>query len=1764
MVTFTSFAVLATPIIPPRISQAITDDSGPDATDNVTTDQGLNDPNDSSPYYVSITDVDQVNALLKTRGLPIVKGMQLPGMPIVRVLYLDPRTRAELEASSGVAKVLPYLPPDFEDPVPNEDIWIALAPPTTYDYDVDVVHGAASAWSLGYTGAGVKVAVIDTGFDMGHPDLQGQQARYSSGPYAGWPIVYDDYAAAGWGLGAIGGWVANTTAVSNDTGGFVHLDNKAYAISNLTDSLGNHVASASGTYHVGHHTDPNLALRVGHPVGVLVVDSTTPGFYDTVYVDLLGDYDFGNDKPCVKGDEISFFDSYNSTANTTQTVKWSGGDGYADVSGGMVYWISDGVNVLPGSNWTYGATFTPASGDAVAFVGEFSLGLNHGTMTASAALATGRSASGRLEGMAPGARLIAIPFTFDMYNSWMFAEYGADGVPNTGDEANIVSNSYGWSETAVDAGYEYLDQTASMISLSGGKTLWCWAAGNGGPGYGTTASVIDFSSIRVGAGTTMQYRTFLGLEPSSDYAKWGDVAPFSNAGPTRTGKLGSEIIASGMYSLEPAPLNSPDYDGRSGDGSTHYQLGSGTSHAAPTVAGAAALGYQAYYAKNGEWPSVFVAKSRLMASSDDMHFDPFKQGAGWLNASSLVKFMGESDGTMSETSSLVGTYETAALYPGNVYGASYETFANFLLPGEQDTNYTVKTENLNSTSAITANVKAQILIRTGSGLVNHTTITNDTEYVDITNLVRPGTDLVKVTMFLPLSVYDPDLNYVSDVGYNLELYDWVDLDMDGKMNTSTNHSELFRYSVDSGDCNYNQVMIRDPLDRTHDGLVAAFKPAKGAQGVNLGLQVDSYELQTFPWIDFQRVGDTTWNGTLSMSIPALSNASWHVRVSVPSGTPFGTYGAIVYVDSGDRIQALPVVINVPSPNYEFTFGQPYPFDTTYDNNLTGLANRQWRYDTGDWRIYWSLPSSAPPNPSASLIVTASWTEMPTTMNLYVLAAQANSFSREQFTKGPLDSPWGPGWDMVQVAASGDGYKGAGIFAVGSNTGEPKEAVAAPLGDWVSKTHIAKSPFMILIRCPVMSGNHSSDHFAGSTTWVTLNSYEPKAVSLTIPVPSAIPLTGVVEGGYNFTCDAPIEVRGGGSVSLDRVFSYTDLVSQGNLTGNLVADLAGAAYTRHMDVADADTLKVRTLGLVGVPDLDLGLWLDANRNGVADLSEPHWTSSNIGSSELITLDSPSSGTYIIKVLGRNVTGSPGFFFLEVSETFGGYIEARGFESPVASGVHNFSVAYDVPASPGTYRGAATFGFMGADDMFSIPVTITIIDQPVMEDLRPENGAVLATPDPDISFRFHDSAGANIGISPSSLRIYLDGIIDLSPWAVIAGDNVTARYPFLLAEGWHSVTVNAMDLDGNPAPQVSTTFRVNSQIDLSFALVNPLTNFTVESGATVSLNNVTIVGSTDPNSSVSALAESGSYSAQAGPTGAFAISDVRLVEGLNVITVVATNDANASASQEVVIVSDTYCSLEINPVPELTSSDAQVLDGRVEQDATVTINGTTVPVSDEGVWSFTIGLTDGPNYISISATDKVGNSANVTLLVVCDRTPPALTVFSPHEGSRVGQPVVEIHGNVEAGATVTVNGVPAAVEDLNWTAHVALVNGTNIVRVVATDAAGNQAERILMVEYDPSTYITPDWLQQALDQLNNTLRQAIEDADAFASLVMFLALILFLVSILVLGAVWYVLAKRLREATQPEEEQSLEEIEEEPPDVEREFEELEKEIRRDEGP
>jgi len=97
-----------------------------------------------------------------------------------------------------------------------------------------------------------------------------------------------------------------------------------------------------------------------------------------------------------------------------------------------------------------------------------------------------------------------IPNAFDnIFEAWTFAVEGYDGVPNSGDEADIVVNGFNYARMLND-GWDVFSRFADWASAkrSGASTVFVASAGNDGFGYGTMNSPSSATAlITVGVAT---------------------------------------------------------------------------------------------------------------------------------------------------------------------------------------------------------------------------------------------------------------------------------------------------------------------------------------------------------------------------------------------------------------------------------------------------------------------------------------------------------------------------------------------------------------------------------------------------------------------------------------------------------------------------------------------------------------------------------------------------------------------------------------------------------------------------------------------------------------------------------------------------------------------------------------------------------------------------------------------------------------------------------------------------------------------------------------------------------------------------------------------------------------------------------------------------------------------------------------------------------------------------------------------------------------
>lgn len=124
--------------------------------------------------------------------------------------------------------------------------------------------------------------------------------------------------------------------------------------------------------------------------------------------------------------------------------------------------------------------------------------------------------------------------------------------------------------------------------------------------------------------------------------------------------------------------------------------------------------------------------------------------------------------------------------------------------------------------------------------------------------------------------------------------------------------------------------------------------------------------------------------------------------------------------------------------------------------------------------------------------------------------------------------------------------------------------------------------------------------------------------------------------------------------------------------------------------------------------------------------------------------------------------------------------------------------------------------------------------------------------------------------------------------------------------------------------------------------------------------------------------------------------------------------------------------------------------------LTINGVVASVSSGG-FSASVPLTiEGDNVIHVVAVDAAGNTTDSTRTVIRDTQAPALSVAAPSDGFVTKFDTVFVRGTVADAHAVTVsaNGLPLPVDPNGvFNGSVPLVEGSNFITIVATDAAGN---------------------------------------------------------------------------------------------------------------
>jgi len=177
-------------------------------------------------------------------------------------------------------------------------------------------------------------------------------------------------------------------------------------------------------------------------------------------------------------------------------------------------------------------------------------------------------------------------------------------------------------------------------------------------------------------------------------------------------------------------------------------------------------------------------------------------------------------------------------------------------------------------------------------------------------------------------------------------------------------------------------------------------------------------------------------------------------------------------------------------------------------------------------------------------------------------------------------------------------------------------------------------------------------------------------------------------------------------------------------------------------------------------------------------------------------------------------------------------------------------------------------------------------PIVTITYPTASATIVNNAPSIAFTVSD---VDAGVNPDTIKITIDGTaITTGITKTLSSHTYTCSYSpsSALADGEHTISVNASDYDGNAAITKSVTFKIDT-VPPALSITSP-TETLITNVASLVVTGIT----NDVTSSPCAVTVNGA-SASVNSDGSFSKS-ITLSEGANTITVVSTDSAGKSTT------------------------------------------------------------------------------------------------------------------------------------------------------------------------------------------------------------------------------------------------------------------------------
>jgi RHS repeat-associated protein len=276
---------------------------------------------------------------------------------------------------------------------------------------------------------------------------------------------------------------------------------------------------------------------------------------------------------------------------------------------------------------------------------------------------------------------------------------------------------------------------------------------------------------------------------------------------------------------------------------------------------------------------------------------------------------------------------------------------------------------------------------------------------------------------------------------------------------------------------------------------------------------------------------------------------------------------------------------------------------------------------------------------------------------------------------------------------------------------------------------------------------------------------------------------------------------------------------------------------------------------------------------------------------------------------------------------------------------------------------------------------------------------------------------------------------------------------LEPGRNEVVIRCADASGTPTAEAPVTLVIHRETEPSIAIASPA------EGATLTNGTVTVSG-TVSDGVLSGDVNGIPFEIARGTT-AFAVPNVTLAAGLNVITARAKNGAGRTG-----IATARVTLLDAAPQLTITSPVTGTETGAASIDvsgtylnvdpSTIRINGapvaTTPRTATNGTFRADVSL-GTTNTITATARNHAGNATTASVNVLQVAGAPTIAITSPADNAIVDGATVRVTGTIASddGSQVQVNGTHATISGTTFTADVPVGNGTTalLARVTAPD-------------------------------------------------------------------------------------------------------------------